>query len=274
MPSTRSQSLSQSQLISHASLLPSYPIESFASTSTATLPPLYRISLAVASSDLPLGLVDQRKHYVRGEEFLSDAWRRDGGTEGRLDERRNQLKRKREEFRPVLQAGAEHEVVDSSVKADTLWYTAGLRYPCICMSVWPLTHTGLQTQASSQPTHTPSHPPTLPRPGVTSPHSHLTLIRLRFLGSEISLSLGPRQPLRSTLILPSTSLRSSRLHGPLPMAPCGGRRENRPHAMIYRSFSTSLAEKRGGRMESPELPSSQWKRGGGVKAKVEKYLVP
>lgn len=115
MPVTRrshANSQSQSSLIPPANS--SQPNETFTSVSTATLPPRYKITLAVGASDLPLSKETRDEAYIRGEEVLSDGWRRDIDVEGRLADLRKR----------AVGSGPD----DGKV----LWYTAGLHFPCTC----------------------------------------------------------------------------------------------------------------------------------------------
>ncbi|GFZ48333.1 hypothetical protein JCM24511_06081 [Saitozyma sp. JCM 24511] len=154
-----SQSQSQSQSQSHP-IPPSQEPLSLASVSTATLPPLYTVTLAVPPCDVPLDPSASHAAFVRGEEALSDGWRRDVGLEGRLVDLRKRYRthaigftaiessrkgkgkdKGKEKVTAYGQGSVEEDVtghasVLTSGEHDTeqraLWYTADLRFPCSC----------------------------------------------------------------------------------------------------------------------------------------------
>ncbi len=141
MPTSIRNRSSQSIAISHPSLLPSFSLgdqreqESFASASTATLPPRYRITLALPPRTDPLSLEESHAQYVRGEEFLSDGWRRAEEGEGVLDKRKEEISRNRAEVRPLMPA---QEVITEPAKprqeVGPLWLTTSFKIACLCMS--------------------------------------------------------------------------------------------------------------------------------------------
>ncbi|WVR08440.1 hypothetical protein IAU60_005495 [Kwoniella sp. DSM 27419] len=104
--------------------------QSLLSVSTAPLPPRYDITIA-----LPVNAVldsDQVRHaYVRGQELLSDGWKRVDEPEGRLVKRRSRWPKQ------VLLPG-DHLVQPASdggrgkQAGGPLWLTAGLSFPCVC----------------------------------------------------------------------------------------------------------------------------------------------
>ena len=135
-PSTRSQSQSGSLPVSHASsIIPtSQQPDTFGSASTATLPLRYRIVLALPPRDFPPALDEVHAHYVRGEEVLSDGWRRTEDLEGVLEDRRQAMKAKRKEIRPagIRQNPPKGESGSVVNEQQPLWFTASLKIPCLC----------------------------------------------------------------------------------------------------------------------------------------------
>lgn len=105
------------------------------SYSTATLPPRYTITLALPPAEVPLDEAQQLKEYIKGEEALSDAWRRDEQEEGRLEMGWSKRGIKR---RKLDSKGREGNVARVAWKVGVkngdvpLWYTAGLSFPCLC----------------------------------------------------------------------------------------------------------------------------------------------
>ena len=99
---------------------------SFASASTASLPPNHTVHVA-----LPLDSVltesQEAELYIKGQELLTDGWRR-GELEGKLDDLR---RRKRAANSLECLPGA-NAVLGHVERPEVLWYTAGLRYPCTC----------------------------------------------------------------------------------------------------------------------------------------------
>ncbi|WWD20532.1 hypothetical protein CI109_105008 [Kwoniella shandongensis] len=117
------------------------------SISSATLPnpDRYTITLALPT-EVELTSSQAHEAYIRGEEILSDGWRRGPALEGRLSELRRQSTRR------VHLPGeiGKFPALSGQVKKDdlqTLWYTAGLSFPCVC---------SLERLARA---YTPSHPP-------------------------------------------------------------------------------------------------------------------
>ena len=99
---------------------------SFASASTASLPPNHSIHIAL-STDVGLTESQEGDLYIGGQELLTDGWRR-GEPEGKLDDLRR---------RNRAASGQHHDVgsndrLGQDEKPEILWYTAGLRYPCTC----------------------------------------------------------------------------------------------------------------------------------------------
>ena len=132
--STRSQT-SQNFPRSHARTSLSAEPETFASASTAILPPRYRITLALPPTTYAQPLDEAHIEYVRGEEFLSDGWRRaeDEEREGDLEVRKMESRKK---VVRVLEAGEDISapVLRGRAELGTLWFTAGMKIPCICTS--------------------------------------------------------------------------------------------------------------------------------------------
>lgn len=154
-----SQSQSQSQSQSHP-IPPSQEPLSLASVSTATLPPLYTVTLAVPPRDVPLDQSASHTAFVRGEEALSDGWRRDVGLEGRLVDLRKRYRthaigftaiessrkgkgkdKGKEKVTAYGQGSVEEDVTGHAsvltsgehvTEQRALWYTADLRFPCSC----------------------------------------------------------------------------------------------------------------------------------------------
>ena len=133
-PSIQSQSASLP--VSHASSVPPYSQQpdTFGSASTASLPLRYRIILALPPRDFPPALDDVHAHHVRGEEFLSDGWRRTEELEGSLETRRQAMKAKREEIRPLglRQASSKDESGSVTDEKQPMWFTASMHIPCLC----------------------------------------------------------------------------------------------------------------------------------------------
>lgn len=223
-PSSRSQvSQSQSLVLSHSSLLPASSQqaegETFASASTATLPLRYRISLAVPPCDFPPSLKEAHAHHVRGEEYLSDAWRRIGEEEGLLDKRKEELRNGRA-VRPVGR-GVEFASPGAvpGVERGPLWFTASFRIPCLCRSrqdpeVSQLIAMQVRYQDSLAPSLQPDH---LSAPS-SSPLSQLTPFQGRSLASETISHPGHLHFRRSTWILTWTSSKISVILGRKQMA--------------------------------------------------------
>ncbi|ORY35892.1 hypothetical protein BCR39DRAFT_556019 [Naematelia encephala] len=133
MPATRRSTRHVAQQ-PHSSLLPSslhtgVPTgepESWASASTATLPTRYTIAIALPTDQGPLDVTRGYAEYVRGEEALSDAWRRNEEAEGRVLD----LRSKR--FVRHIDDSACQPSQPTRDDNKALWYTAGLSYLCIC----------------------------------------------------------------------------------------------------------------------------------------------
>ncbi|WRT70503.1 uncharacterized protein IL334_007501 [Kwoniella shivajii] len=100
---------------------------SFLSISTAPLPPKYKITLALGQ-DIVLSDKEEKEAHVRGEELLSDGWRRHNDPEGDLEDLRKRFKRNAhvQSDQPISNRHS------TQLNADVLWYTAGLRFPCVC----------------------------------------------------------------------------------------------------------------------------------------------
>ncbi|ORX41193.1 hypothetical protein BD324DRAFT_613581 [Kockovaella imperatae] len=101
--------------------------ESFASASTASLPPDYTIHLALRPHT-HVASEEELRHVIRGQELLADGWRR-GEREGKLWELRGGEPRARNVTKTQQD---QHGQELGYVEADVLWYSAGLRYACSC----------------------------------------------------------------------------------------------------------------------------------------------
>ncbi|WVQ95734.1 hypothetical protein IAU59_002833 [Kwoniella sp. CBS 9459] len=130
------QSLSQEQTQTQTQLE-----QSFISISTASLPNKYEINLALPA-DIKLTDTQKEEAYVRGEELLSDGWRKSTDAEGRLRElRKAQQLRRRKVTLPVCQDNNQSGAADitspgkrgPAERDQTLWYTADLAFPCVCL---------------------------------------------------------------------------------------------------------------------------------------------
>ncbi|EIW69875.1 hypothetical protein TREMEDRAFT_73644 [Tremella mesenterica DSM 1558] len=93
--------------------------------STATLPPTDQINvfLAVPPKDWPLALGDAHLHHVRGEEALTDAWRRP-------DERVVKISRSGRFTGHDRDSAASDPGGVEEKDLEIVWYTAALEYPC------------------------------------------------------------------------------------------------------------------------------------------------
>lgn len=73
-----------------------------------------------------------KRRRIEGEEALADAWRRDVHLEGRLDDLRtiqDASRRGSANGAPPLRGDLKGKGKD---QAERIWYTASLRFPCIC----------------------------------------------------------------------------------------------------------------------------------------------
>ncbi|RXK41714.1 hypothetical protein M231_00949 [Tremella mesenterica] len=93
--------------------------------STATLPPADQINvvLAVPPKDWPLALGDAHLHHVRGEEALTDAWRRP-------NERVVKISRSGRFTGHDRDSAASDSGGVEEKDLEIVWYTAALEYPC------------------------------------------------------------------------------------------------------------------------------------------------
>lgn len=140
MPTTRGQSLQTTSALPSARKAgpSSQHVESFVSTSTASLPPRYTITLALPPKGFPPALSEIERQYLRGEEFLTDGWRRKDDTEGKLEDLQEQRRKRKRLTIPVIPGGSPEascakQAKDHSLShGEPLWYTAGLQYPCTC----------------------------------------------------------------------------------------------------------------------------------------------
>ncbi|WVF68117.1 hypothetical protein IAT40_002880 [Kwoniella sp. CBS 6097] len=103
--------------------------QSFVSISTASLPDKYEINLALP---INVKLTDAHKEeaYVRGEEILSDGWRKSTDVEGRLRDLRKRQHLLKRSVKDAKTSTAEEAVVGDQLQP--LWYTADLAFPCVC----------------------------------------------------------------------------------------------------------------------------------------------
>ncbi|OCF34451.1 hypothetical protein I316_03965 [Kwoniella heveanensis BCC8398] len=113
--------------------------QSFISISTAPLPERYEINLALPA-DVKLNETEKEEAYVRGEELLSDGWRKSTDHEGKLRDIRTVQRMSR---RLVTLSATDNNDLSSAVELPArgeqigkgnqpLWYTADLAFPCVC----------------------------------------------------------------------------------------------------------------------------------------------
>ncbi|KAK8850352.1 hypothetical protein IAR55_004270 [Kwoniella newhampshirensis] len=133
------------------------------SMSSATLPNAARYMITLALPfNVELTATEAQDAYVRGEEILSDGWRRDTTLEGKLSDRRQEVRHAIGPVRLAGETGFSSPVVPlvSTNDPQTFWYTAGLAFPCVCS----LRHPSRGYTPSRPPSIRAKLPPLPPHP--------------------------------------------------------------------------------------------------------------
>lgn len=102
--------------------------------SSATLPSSTTTSIKIhlaLPDTVELTPILAHEAYIRGQEILSDGWRRDLHREGKLRDRREEIKAARGTVRLSTEEALSARA-PAAKETSALWYTAGISYPCVC----------------------------------------------------------------------------------------------------------------------------------------------